>query len=323
MSEIQYRPALEDDIPRLLELHREVYGVARTAEHYRWKYFLPVPGFSVPRLWVAEAEGRLVGSGGALPFHFWVDGKVHVANSLAEFHVLKELRRQRVQTRIHEHLYEGLVAAGVEYTFTLPNQISVHLFPTIQYIPLFRTIWMQIDASGLSASGDRMPPDRSVRRLETPGDECMQLWTHVQTQVNCCSVPEPAWLRYRYVDCPSKTYQFLVAEDDSGPIGLLVLGYRWFGTHCESVVAYCLSRQGDDATLRALIAAAARSTLDSGFAGIRTLVADSPGPQRLWRTLGFGDAPGDFVLVARGKELPASVKSPDEFAPRLGDHDFV
>lgn len=326
MGEIIYRAANEADIPALLALYRAVYGREPSGEFYRWKFFAPVPACDGPRLWLAEAQGRVVSSAGALPHRFWLDGHELLNATLMEYHLAKEFRGKGVQSRLHVLVNADLARRGTTYTCMMPNQMSRNLALNVHHTPLFRALWLRRASWILPAAFARPPGNRTVRPLDLAGTDCGVLWARLRNRVNACSIPSADWLRYRYADCPGRNYDFLLAENDAGPCGLWVLGSRPFGKRREACVAYAIAANEDADTWRALAAAAVRRACRLGLRGVRALLPEAPEQQARWQALGFRSAPGDFVFHARDTRdlaLPASLQSPEVFVPWVGDHDFI
>lgn len=324
MPEIVLRPATEGDLADLSALFRAVYGRERSPEHYRWKYFLPQPPYTGARFWVAEVGERIVGCAGMMTYPFWLEGQEHLGVSTCEYHILPEVRRQGVQTRLEAAMFDALEGHNPLFGLCLPNQSLAPFAISRGYLAQFRLVWMRQRASWWSLLRRPLPAGRTVRTLASPGAACDALWLRLRDKVDACLRLSAHWVHVRYETCPTFQYTYLVAEDAEGPTAFLVLGKKWIGKRQEAVIAYYLAAPGDEDSFVALLHGALRAARSQGLRYLRALVPEAHVGR--WGWWGFREAPGEYVLHVhpmQNAEVPAALCSPDRYAVHLGDQDFI
>ncbi|HVV51170.1 MAG TPA: GNAT family N-acetyltransferase [Polyangia bacterium] len=114
------RPAREDDLPRLLDLHRRVFGRPVSAGERRWKLAgQPAP---VANVWVAEIGGRVVAQYAGIPVRVRHRGREAWAVQTVEAMTEPEQRRRGLISQISAAAFASWRRAGVAYRFGLPNR---------------------------------------------------------------------------------------------------------------------------------------------------------------------------------------------------------
>jgi len=323
---IEMRPLEEADLAALSALFRRVYDRERTPEHYRWKFLAPLPPFCGPRMWTAWDGAVMVACAGMLTYPFWWQGREHLGVTTCEYHTHPDYRRRGLVSDLQAKLFASLAPQGAVYAMALPNQNLAPLLAKTGYVTQFQARWF-IRSTAWWLNCLRKPPSgRVVRTLAEPGAECDAAWARVRGEVDACVVSGASWLRYRYRECPTHQYEVLLAEDDLGPCGILVVGKKNVGKRSEAVIASYLVRPDDDTTVSALLRFAVQWAQRERLATLRAMVGESPTQFARWRAWHFRETPYGYPLAVcplGESEVPLPMRSPDTFWVHLGDHDFI
>jgi len=191
------RPAREDDLPGLLDLHRRVFGRPLPAEERRWKLAdQPSP---VPNVWVAEVDGRIVFQFAGIPVRFHHRGRERWAMQSVDTMTDPEHRRRGLLTRTATETFEHWRRAGVAFVFGVPNQNWRSRLGALGFAAIGEVRWwvrwlgpLRSLAARVGLTGD--PP--STLPDATPLDS---LWAATLDEG---VVKDAAWHRWRYLAAP-------------------------------------------------------------------------------------------------------------------------
>jgi predicted acetyltransferase len=106
-----FRPAREDDLERLVELHTGAYPDPRGRDA-RIRNFIHNPLGKLSDLFVATEGGAVVGHGFVLPLEVWFGGARVPVAGVASIAVAPEVRGQGIASRLVEHLHGTARARG-------------------------------------------------------------------------------------------------------------------------------------------------------------------------------------------------------------------
>lgn len=327
---IDYQPLEENHLAALSALFRLVYNRERSPAHYRWKFLAPLPPFQGPRMWVAVDGPTLIACAGMLTYPFWCEGRLHLGVTTCEYHTHPDYRRRGLVSDLQQKLFDDLLQQDAIYAMALPNQNLAPLLEKTGYQTQFHVRWHTRPTAWWRRMKWGRGPRRRVRPLhaDTPDldAQCDALWARLRDHVGAGMVLTGAWIRYRYLACPTHTYDVLLAEDDHGPSGLLVTGVKNIGKRQETVIATYHVRDDDPETLAALLAEATRRAARARRSTLRAIVSQDPGRVAAWRALGFRETPHGYPLAVcplAVPEVPAPMRDAARYRVHLGDHDFI
>jgi hypothetical protein len=273
------RPAREDDLPRLLDLHRRVFGRPLSAEERRWKLAdQPSP---VPNVWVAEVEGRIVFQFAGIPVRFQHRGREHWAMQSVDTMADPDHRRRGLLTQTATEVFEHWKRAGVAFVFGLPNQNWRSRLAALGFVAFGEARWwgrwlspFRLAAPAVSLLDDTAPID--------------ELWASSPDEG---VVKDAAWHRWRYLAGPRP---FQITGVHSGGRLAGVAAFR-----CQGPSAIVAEVQTTDADVaRALLKAACRAAGATGASRAALLIHSGTRLEQAALAAGFVPRPHSFPIVA-------------------------
>jgi predicted N-acetyltransferase YhbS len=309
------RPAREDDLSQLLDLHQRVFDRPLSADQRRWK--LEHRWSAVANVWVAEIEGRIVSHFAGIPVRFLHHGREVLAMQSVDVLTDPHHRRRGLVTRTAAAAFESWKRAGVAFRFSLPNaywntRADTHGFLRVgelrwwvRWLDPLRALAAKL---GLPLRSTRIPssPPKG-RRPEivsvsgisdaAPLDE---LWSRTSDEG---VIRDGAWYRWRYLEGP-RPYTLLGAWTGSrlGGVAALRLEGR-SGTIAEI--------HGVDADVaRTLLACSCRELLAAGALRAALLIETGAALEEEALAAGFLPRPHGFLVRALdlGGGLPRAAR---------------
>jgi hypothetical protein len=274
-----YRP---EDAGRVIDLLGDVYGevTKETAgKTWHWKYESnPAAPPGGPRMFVVECGGRIVGFLGTLagrvkirdsvlPLMWTVDWAVHpkhrgcgVRMFRYSLEVLKDVVHLGAALPRSYALARklGALDACTPTTFTrlLHPYNALRARPIRTDLVLLFTGLSKLASVGLALVRDR-PCTRHVKvnpisQLDGRFDA---LWERASTGYDVITVRDAAFLNWRFVECPHKTYKIFAAQKDEEVSGYVVFRMAESnGSRCAQIVDFLVCRDDRD-SLVCLLAA--------------------------------------------------------------------
>lgn len=260
------------DETAILALFNQVFGAEsetfqpRTMEFWKWQFEQnPLGHHSV----VAEADdGSLVGNYGGIRVPFLHNGQRIVATQGVDTCLRADYRGSGLFADLNNTFVECFVTSGRDLMqYGYPH--FAHMRSGVRrssYAPIYSPmdkLVKDFDAGWIDTL-DRCASGLAAEELPALDDRVDTLWDRVRVDHTFAIWRERPYLHWRYERHPSIRYRYLATSDASGALsGLLVICLGWFGHPIVPLVDW-LVRRGDRAVLAALIAAAARITLDAG-----------------------------------------------------------
>jgi hypothetical protein len=314
------RPYREGDEHAILALFNRVFQegnpdfVPRTLGHWQWAFAHNPLGHQT---FVAEADGRIVGTYTAIPARWRFPEGVHLGGQAVDTVVAPEFRRSLRKN--------GLFLTLADQWFThfgcrerdrivygFPNPQAFRIGTTkVGYLPVHCP--MLDHALPVAVAARWNPESIHVVEIDRFGREVDRFDAALAKELGIACVRDAAYLNWRYADCPSTHYRLLRAESSSGRLkGFLVHGLGWHGFRKEiAPIVDFLVAPGDLATWQALLGHAARSAAAQEIARsaathpapkLDTLLAWAPPSHAHARdlaALGFRTSPSIFNLCIR------------------------
>lgn len=345
------RPFAPGDEASLTGMFERVFGRPMTTAHYQWK-LLDAPGrASIPNVWVAEADGRIIGQYAAAPVRFHLEGRVVTA--LHGCDVMTDLgwRRRGVLTDLGTRAHRAWREAGVPFVYGLHYGGWGSRRQHLGWREMFsaRWLWHPLDAAQLLQ--DRLPgPDALARVVALPAtvgsataraiaavrgrsvvveaakqddiEVFDQLWSKLKREDDARVVRDGAWVRHRYLGAPDREYGLLVARRQSEPCGYLAYAVR----DGRGSLVDLFTAPADAACQAALLAELFEMMRARGVRHVRALIP-LPGPLApTLLTAGFLPARGryDVSLVWLGRGTPSrALTAPSRWLTTGGDFDVL
>ena len=301
-----------------------------------------------PTAWVAEADGRIVGTYCGTPIGLRLCGTstegIHGSHAMTA----PEYRRQGILTRLASAAQAGWSEAGYRLQIGVPWGTWGSRRAALGWLPVTQLVWLDRWLAPERALARRLrvptalterlhlwrwlrpspPPagDVQVRELARaePALDC--LWSRLAPAWEHAVVREAAWLDWRYLQAPAADYRILLAERGPEPVGYLALRIqRQPGGGVRGWIVDLLAAPGDAAARRSLLAAALSRFETGGVERAAALVpADSGWRQELAEAGFVGGQGGDFAVVPLDPTLPVeSVLRADRWLVMGGDFDVV
>jgi hypothetical protein len=172
----------------------------------------------------------------------------------------------------------------------------------------------------------RVDAPLQFRVISNAGSEFDVLWGRCAQGAGVSIVRDSAWVRWRYLECPSFTYRIVLAERRGVPVGYAVYRVERGARSTVGYIAEVVAPRRDGATLRNLIHETVARLRAEGAD-----VAATQAPARTWyfralRRAGFLWSWGDFSvqLVPLDRSVPMSLlRSPQRWTMWGGDYDSI
>jgi hypothetical protein len=301
----EYRPGDEHG---LVDLFERCSGRAISVAHWRWKMQGGNPGFD--NIWIATHLGRPVGQYAASPVVVWVHGERQPAAAVFDVMVDPAMRRAGVLTRMAILAHDCWRKAGVHFAFGLPNEQWGGRIQALGIKPLFSLRWLVrilrpesllarhlgIDSLARLASagalarrllgGAAADPSIELHELHEASDDLDIVAGKALRPDTVHPARGSAWVKQRYMNCPSADYHVLLATRGDRPVAYGV--YSLSGSNPRrAAITEVTTAVNDQAAYAALVHEIERRCLDCGVDSIRILAAPGTHYYRRLRQYGF------------------------------------
>jgi len=264
----------------LFALYAEVFGggnLERSRKRYDWQYFenpnTPEDG---PVIWMAREGDLLLGQMATMPFPMWWGDREVRASAGNDYFVRKSVQGRGIgialSNRWADEVDVALALGLTPSSYPLFRKLFTDVGPVPSFLkildstavarkkwgPLAGTLAGPILGLGLSlVSGN---PVRTVgldvRPVEGFSDEYDELWLRARASYATCVRRDAAYLRWKYLACPFRSYRVLEARTAGTLSGYAVIREEGDPAFRRGVIADLFCDTTDSATQDALIAAA-------------------------------------------------------------------
>ena len=213
MSELTFRDATAEDLPRIVELMRTSLGegaIPRTEAFFRWKH-LEGPFDASPVL-LAEDGDRLVGLRAFLRWELLRGGRVHRAVRAVDTATHPDYRGRGIFRRLTMQLVTRMKDEGVDFVFNTPNEKSGPGYikmgwRTVGLVPVFIRPRLAILRRPLRSDEWGTIRPSEAQALESASmDEAPGEWMRLDAGERGHTDRSARYLRWRYVSIPGIDY---------------------------------------------------------------------------------------------------------------------
>ena len=282
----RYQPG---DEVQIVDLRRLVFGDRdrrrNTERYWRWEFRDNPSGGG--RIWLAVAEGTIVGQYAVIPVRMQYRGEVAVATLSLDTMTHPDHRHQGVFTTLANSLYKELETEKIPVTYGFPNENSLaglvskldwlylcSLSVFVKPLRVSRIVERLITNRALAFPIKKMSrplarllfrptnaflhKGREIKWIDRFDDRMNVFWEQVASRYRIAVVRDSAYLNWRYFDNPGREYRALIAEKGGEILGYVILRcMEQFGLRGGMIVD--LGSQPDqEPVLRALLAKAER-----------------------------------------------------------------
>lgn len=345
------RPFAPGDETPLTELFERVFGGTMTAAHYRWKLVDVPQRAPAPNVWVAEADGRIVGQYAASPVRFRLERGVVTALHGCDVMTDPAWRGRGVLTDLGTRAHRVWREAGIPFVYGLHYGGWGSRREHLDWREMFSARWMWHPLDGGRLLERRLPGPPALARLlglpvtvgsaasgaiaavrggnvkvEAVGNEAGQafdaLWSSLATTHDAHVVRDRSRVGHRYLAKPEGAYEVLLAHRQDGPCGFLVYGIH----DGRGALLDLFTGREDGETRAALLAEALRTMRGRGVRQVRALTPLRGPLTPALLAAGFLPARGryDVSLVWLGEgSVPPELTSPSRWFTTGGDFDVL
>jgi len=247
---VAFRAYSRTDGPRVLSLVNEVYGTARDARYWDWKYHQSPAGSALSC--VVEREGKIVAHFGGLPVRFAINGEDRVGVQDVDDVVDTNNRTFQGVYRVNKCRRDLHREAGVDFMYGFAIEVTSKVSQT-QYgygrvadIPRlikvldYRPFLARRGATRLFSPVARIanalhefrhpvraevPEGMTLERIDRFDERFDRFWGQVKGDYPIMVVRDAAYLNWRYLDIPhvSTTCYALVKSARREVLGFVVL----------------------------------------------------------------------------------------------------
>jgi len=340
----RHRP--EDREP-LLERYAEVFGeglAQSSRERWKWQYEANPASLDGPEIWVAREGPEILGQYASMPvILWWGDREVRSSWGMDVF-VTAAARGKGVGAKLFTAWADHVeVALGLGLT---PS--SYGLFKKLGYedvgpVPFYRKI---LDGTAvaqrrlgpiagrlagplITLAGYVLAPERpadsgdvTVESVETFGPEYDGLWEQARPSYAMCVRRDTAYLRWKYVDCPHRSYLIHEARRGGQLAGFAVSRIEDYRGLRLGWLIDAFARGDDESAFSALVGAVVASFRSQAVARAQAFSMHG-GLARVLRGWGFtpGPSPMQFCVHVR-QPAPSVLGRQEAWHVVFGDSDM-
>lgn len=299
----------DDDGPGINRLFLSVFGVSRTIDQWRWKYFDNPHGKAL--VLVAEADGNIVGHYGLIPRCIKYHGEECIAFQEVDVMIQHEYARGGLFRKMGVAVYSEAQHRGAVFTFGFPNQTSLPVgsrllrWRAIGAIPLFTLV---LKPSRVMARHGKI--GEMLQSVGVVADRLWEAYQSMRQKVRGFSgtswrvddsfasefVPESVshrsdfcfsrdldYFRWRYRNTGASSYHTIRTQDKSDHAPFLILAITKSN---EAFVMEAESR-GDSEEMEKLLFAAVAECLKRGIHTLRAWALAGSDESRTYSRFGF------------------------------------
>jgi GNAT superfamily N-acetyltransferase len=313
------------DADTLFSQYEAVFGTKLTAgsrRRWQWQYLEnPHTEAQGPAIWVAREGETLLGQYASMPVRlWWQDGEVASSWGMDVF-LREEARGKGIGAALFTTWADSVdVALGLGLT---PS--SYGLFKKLRYddvgpVPFYQkvldaeavatrrlgsvagTLAAPLVAAGLglfAPERSRATTDVEVRRTDAFPDECDALWERARSSYTMCVRRDAAYLRWKYLACPTKSYEVREAWRGGGLCGFAVSRHEEYEGIRLGWIIDVFARTDDHAAKDALIGSVLDGFREAGVARAQAFAMNGALGEDL-KARGFfaGKSPMQFCVRA-------------------------
>ena len=323
MLSIERRQTGDDEA--LFQGYREVFGQELTESsrrRWRWQYLEnPMTGPEGPEIWVAREDGTPLGQYASMPVILWWGGREVRASWGMDVFLRPEARGKGLGARLFTTWSDHVeVALGLGLT---PS--SYGLFQKLGYrdvgpVPFFQrildpgavavrrlgTVLGPLGGWGLGAwlavrhpAGAQRPAGLTVRPVTSFGPDYGALWERARGSYLMCVRRDAAYLAWKYLACPTQSYQIQEAHRGRELAGFAVSRHQDYRGLRLGWILDVFAHAGDQEARDALLFAVLDSFREAGVARVQAFSMNGALARDLGRH-GFlpGRSPMQFCVRA-------------------------
>jgi GNAT superfamily N-acetyltransferase len=248
VSEVEVVLRRKEHDAEMFRLYEQVFGAdATTASRRRWSWQYegnPLLADSGPVIWMAREPGRLLGQMAALRVRVWFGGREVQASWGNDYFVRVDAQGRGLGALLSnawsDHEDVALALGLTPSSYPLFKKLG---FVDVGPVPFFQKIMDPCEvarrrlghlAGTLAAPvlaallrlrlgrEPRPPADVAVRPVRGFSDEYVGLWERARASYAMCVRRDPAYLRWKYLDCPHRRYDLLEARRGGALVGYAV-----------------------------------------------------------------------------------------------------
>lgn len=327
---MQIRAVTDADAEAICALFQQVFGVARSAELWRWFYReTPAgPGVAV----VAVDCGRVVAHVGTVTRAFRMAGRNTLCGQSIDAMTVPDWQRRGLNRVLSRHLFQQLEQQAVEVVYGFSNRqstpgalghqgrIQLQPFPFLfRPLAMVRRPWRMV-----LRSTPRLPP-----LAAHPPEDARELWQDAARRTQVGIERDLDYLTWRYRR-PGGRYLMVETRRGGRLMGLGVLGIRWQAGLRTAFVAEAFAADDDPTTWRQLTADLLDAARAEDCDAAAALAFPGDPARNAFLHNGFLPVPGrlvpeDVVLSVRATLPPSPPELVDPTLWRVawGEHDLV
>jgi len=251
---LEYRRLQHGDIPKVLELQKQVFGVPWEADYLDWKYFQYSGGEHT--IFIALDGDVVVGQSGGIPVILSVGQKEVKCVQEVDIAVLPEYQKKRVFFRVAKHSGEWEkkeetfnLAFSIKRTYRIITKMLkfrgvCSVFKIVKIVDPTPFIQKKVKIKFLASIlgylgktlirvwfGNSIPSldGRKIEEIKRFDQRFDVFWNQVVGDYEIITVRNSLYLNWRYIDNPSEYKVFAVIEDE------LIKGYVVLSSEKEDV----------------------------------------------------------------------------------------
>lgn len=339
----------QGDEKQILELRGITSGSSPSSQYWKWQFMDSPAG--IARIWLAEADQKIVGQYAILPLRMKLKNEIIMGSLSLDTMTHPNYRHQGIFTTLANRTYEDASTNDIRITYGIPNNQSYPGFiKNLQWfnictVPrLVKVIdWgkllkrrFKIPASVGSLLGyafeigiKRTLPSQKAH-IETKQissfDHCIdEFWLKASILKSLMVVKDMKYLNWRYVNKPGHDYKIFIAERQEEILGYIVLKLRRDDL-IHGFIVDLLALPNGDTFAQALIIRAIKYFREEGAIIVSCWMLESTPYYRTLRKAGFMRRPSGIRLCARINSSRLSkefVADPNNWYFVRGDEDTI
>lgn len=237
-----------DDDQALFQGYGEVFGQdlsESSRRRWRWQYLEnPATGPEGPEIWVAHDNSSPLGQYASMPVSLWWGGREVRASWGMDVFLRPEARGRGIGAQLFTTWSDHVdVALGLGLTPSSYGLFQKLRFEDVGPVPFFQRIldpravavrrlgpvWGPLGGLGLRGwlaathlARARRPPGVSVGRVSSFGSDFDALWERARGSYVMCVRRDAAYLTWKYLACPARSYEIREARRDRQLVGFAV-----------------------------------------------------------------------------------------------------
>jgi GNAT superfamily N-acetyltransferase len=219
----------------IFELMKAVYPEKKYDQEkwmrwWKWMYMDNTAGDS--RIWVADHDGKIVGSRSTILVKMEIAGDTVMASQNTDLMTHPDYRRQGIFSALEKKSFNQLKDEGICITYSFPSNMSypgymkslkrriknkflLKIYAVIGYL-FINTFYRA-----------KKPPEidgLAITKISSFDDRINDYWKKISNDHEIIVVRDKEYLNWRYVDIPDVDYTIYLAEEDEEIRGYIVFG---------------------------------------------------------------------------------------------------